>query len=243
MRTFGLIGFPLTHSFSPRYFKEKFEKEGIEGAEYLPFQLDEIEDFEKLVEKRNPVGINVTIPYKKQVIDHLDELSPEAKRIGAVNTITFIDGHRKGHNTDIYGFHYSLLELLDGAQITDALVLGTGGAAQAVQYVLEEMNICYHNVSRRAEFLNYEDLNEEIIKKHKLIINTTPLGTYPKQDGYPNIPYEYLSDQHYLYDLVYNPPVTRFMQKGMDQGAKAMNGLKMLHLQAERAWEIWNEEI
>ena len=241
MRTFGLIGHPLTHSFSPKYFGKKFGDEGIDDASYSAFDISDIDQLEDLISQKSPIGLNVTIPYKKEVINYLDELSPEAKRIGAVNTIKFVDGHRKGFNTDIYGFHYSLLELLGGYDVENALILGTGGAAQAVQYVLEELDICYHNVSRKTGYLNYEDLNETIISKNRLIINTTPLGTYPNEEQCPDIPYQFLSKEHFLYDLVYNPDTTTFMKKGLAHGAKVKNGLQMLHLQAERAWEIWNE--
>jgi shikimate dehydrogenase len=240
MRTFGLIGYPLTHSFSPGYFKEKFKKEGVLNSEYEAFELKSIGDIDILISERDPLGLNVTIPYKKGVIAFLDELSPEAKRIGAVNTIKIENDIRKGYNTDIYGFQTSLLNFLGDQKPTNALILGTGGAAQAVQYVLEELDICYHNVSRQMGFLNYEDLDEAIIKKHTLLVNTTPLGTYPKTNTFPDIPYRYLTNQHYLYDLVYNPSETLFMKKGKQMGAKVKNGLDMLHLQAEKSWEIWN---
>ncbi|MEE9372439.1 MAG: shikimate dehydrogenase [Saprospiraceae bacterium] len=240
MRTFGLIGYPLTHSFSPRYFKDKFKKEGVLNSEYKTFELNSINDFENLLIKTNPVGLNVTIPYKKDIIALLDHLSPEAKRIGAVNTIKIENDIRTGYNTDIYGFQHSLLNLVGNNIPKNALILGTGGAAQAIQYVLEELDICYHNVSRKLGFLKYSDLDEAIIKSHALIINTTPLGTYPKSKTYPKIPYDFITKDHVLHDLVYNPPVTEFMKRGKKAGAKVKNGLEMLHLQAEKAWEIWN---
>jgi len=243
MRTFGLIGYPLKHSFSPGYFKNKFEKEGILNSEYRLFEITGIDELENLINNHMPLGLNVTIPYKQQVIAYLDELSPEAKKIGAVNTIKIVDGIAKGYNTDIFGFQESLTSLFGDVKPNAALVLGTGGAAQAVQYVLEELDIMYHNVSRRQGFVNYEDLDKALITKHQLIINTTPLGTYPNADNCPHIPYEFLSTDHILYDLVYNPAETLFMRKGKMKGAKVKNGLEMLHLQAEKAWEIWNEEL
>ena len=241
MRTFGLIGKSLNYSFSPGYFKSKFEREGILNSEYCLFELSDIDEITKLLEERKPIGLNVTIPYKKKIIEFLDDLSPEAKRIGAVNTITFKDGITKGYNTDIFGFHESLINFCGDTKPKAALVLGTGGAAKAVQYVLEELDIVYHNVSRRQGYVNYEDLDRALMKKHLLIINTTPLGTYPKVWNCPNIPYEYLQHDHLLFDLVYNPEETLFMKKGKDAGARVVNGLEMLHHQAEKAWEIWNE--
>ncbi len=240
MRTYGLIGYPLTHSFSPGYFKLKFEKEGILNSEYKAFELEVIDDLEELISNHSPRGLNVTIPYKKAVIDFLDELSPEAKRIGAVNTIKIDGDLRIGYNTDIYGFQESLERFIGDEKPEDALVLGTGGAAQAIQYVLEELDICYHNVSRRSGYLNYGDLDEPMMKKHQLIINTTPLGTYPNTLAFPDIPYEYLSKDHFLYDLVYNPAATEFMKRGKSADARVKNGLDMLYLQAEKSWDIWN---
>jgi len=241
MRTFGLIGYPLTHSFSPGYFKEKFEKEGILNSEYCLFPLENIDEIVSLVEEKQPAGLNVTIPYKEKIISYLDELSPEAKKVGAINTIKFRDGRSEGHNTDIYGFEVSLKGLYGDNKPDDALILGTGGAAKAVQYVLEELDIMYHNVSRRHSYVGYEDLDQGIMKSHHLIINTTPLGMRPNFDNCPKIPYEYLTEDHLLFDLIYNPEKTLFMKKGEAQGARVKNGLEMLHLQAEKSWEIWNE--
>ncbi len=241
MRTFGLIGYPLKHSFSPEYFMKKFVKEGIINSEYCLFELENMEHIIDLVEAKKPSGLNVTIPYKEQVLPYMDELSQEAKKTGAVNTIKFRGEICIGYNTDIYGFEVSLRQLYGRNKPVNALILGTGGAAKAVQYVLEEHNIMYQNVSRRQGYLNYEDLDVGLINAHLLIINTTPLGTYPNVNNCPRIPYHFLTKRHLLYDLVYNPQETLFLKQGEARGAKTMNGLNMLHLQAEKAWEIWND--
>lgn len=243
MRTFGLIGYPLKHSFSPGYFKRKFKEESIINSEYRLFEISSIEKIENIIEKYDPAGLNVTIPYKEMVLDYLDELSPSAKRIGAVNTIKFTDGLRKGFNTDIYGFEKTLVEIYGEEKPKAALILGTGGAAKAVQYVLEELDIVYHNISRRQGYLNYEDIDKGLMEAHHLLINTTPLGTYPNVNNSPNIPYDFIDERHILYDLVYNPELTLFLKHGKSRGAKIKNGLEMLHLQAEKAWEIWNDHL
>ena len=241
MRTFGLIGYPLKHSFSPGFFKKKFQSEGIINSEYNLFPLTHINEIVDLVEEKQPLGLNVTIPYKEQVIPYIDELSPDAKKIGAVNTIKFRKDRSEGYNTDTYGFEVSLKNLYGKQKPTNALILGTGGAAKAVQFVLEELDIMYHNVSRRQGYFGYDDLDEGMMAAHQLIINTTPLGMSPNQAMCPNIPYQYLTKYHLLYDLVYNPEKTRFMELGAAQGSKVKNGLEMLHLQAEKSWEIWND--
>ena len=241
MRTFGLIGFPLKHSFSPGYFKSKFQLEGILNSEYRLFPLSNIDEIVDLVEEKQPLGLNVTIPYKEQVIPYIDNLSPDAKMIGAVNTIKFRADRSEGYNTDTYGFEVSLKAFYGKNKPKNALILGTGGASKAVQFVLEELDIMYHNVSRRQGYFGYEDLDEGIIKAHQLIINTTPLGMNPNNEMCPKIPYQYLTKDHLLYDLVYNPEKTQFMKLGEAQGSKVKNGLEMLHLQAEKSWEIWND--
>jgi shikimate dehydrogenase len=241
MRTFGLIGYPLKHSFSPQYFKNKFKEEGILNSEYCLFELDDVSKVVELVESVKPAGLNVTIPYKEMILPYLDELSPAAKKIGAVNTIKFNEDYGVGYNTDVYGFEISLKELYGENKPENALILGTGGAAKAVQYVLEELDIVYHNVSRRQGFMNYEDIDQKLIEVHTLIVNTTPLGTFPDINNAPKIPYKYLTDQHLLYDLVYNPDKSLFMKQGEAYGARVKNGLEMLQLQAEKAWEIWNQ--
>lgn len=244
---FGLIGYPLSHSFSKRYFAQKFEKAGITDKFYDLFPLENIDLFPQLlVNNPNFAGINVTIPYKEQVLPFLDEIEADAAAIGAVNTIKFQDGKLIGFNTDVYGFEQSLLPLLnqkyDSQQSLKALVLGTGGASKAVVHALKKLNIEPVYVSRTAgdnQFI-YSDLTKEIIEKHLIIVNTTPLGMSPNVDTCPNIPYEFLTENHLLYDLVYNPEITMFLQQGLDKKATIKNGLEMLHFQAEKAWEIWN---
>jgi len=241
-RQYGLIGFPLSHSFSRNYFSEKFEREGIQNATYENFPLENIHLFPGLCEKYTRLrGLNVTIPYKESVIAFLDELNEEARLIGAVNTILFAEGKRTGFNTDAWGFEHSLVPLLL-PQDAAALVLGTGGASKAVTYVLDKLGINWKYVSRRGgeNVIGYEELTANDILTHHLIINTTPLGMYPETNSLPALPYASLTAQHFLYDLVYNPEVTAFLQKGIDKGARVKNGLDMLQLQAERAWEIWN---
>jgi shikimate dehydrogenase len=241
LKKYGLIGYPLTHSFSKGYFSEKFEKEGIENAVYDTYPLEKINDFIPLL-RNNPslVGLNVTIPYKEAVIPYLDELSAEAKIIGAVNTIKIINGKKIGFNSDVVGFEESLLKHLKPIH-NNALVLGTGGAAKAVWFVLEKLNIPYIKVSRTANenAIAYKDVSEDLIKNHLLIINTTPLGMSPNLETKPEIPYQALTRNHFLYDLVYNPPRTQFLEMGQKMGATIQNGLPMLHGQAERSWEIW----
>ncbi|GJM31299.1 MAG: shikimate 5-dehydrogenase [Saprospiraceae bacterium] len=243
---FGLIGYPLSHSFSKKYFNEKFIEEGLsEDFYYELFPLERIELFPELLVKYEQFrGINVTIPYKQQIIPFLDILSDEASAIGAVNTILIKNGQSKGYNTDVYGFEKSLTDKLEnaGIQPENALILGTGGAAKAVHYVLEKKGINFSYVSRNKEVsgvLTYQELTEKIIKSHQLIINTTPLGMYPKIDTLPNIPYHYLGKEHLLFDLVYNPKETAFLKEGKKRKSTIINGLEMLHLQAEQAWTIW----
>lgn len=246
----GLIGFPLTHSFSAKYFADKFENESIKGFTYENFEIPKIEDFPDVI-KNNPeiIGLNVTIPYKEQIIPYLDELDEEAKEIGAVNTIKVIrtkDGVKlKGYNTDIYGFRETLKPLLKMNHYK-ALILGTGGAAKAVEYVLRKIGLSVLYVSRNPKSEKekiYDELNAFAVKDFPVIVNSTPLGMHPKVDVCPAIPYEALSEDNLLYDLIYNPAETLFMKKGAEQGAITQNGLGMLKLQAEKAWEIWSEEL
>ena len=242
MKQLGLIGYPLSHSFSKKYFSDKFSNEKIEGYHYDLFPLENIQELTKLLkEHSNLVGLNVTIPYKEQVMPFLDEISESAKGIGAVNTIRIENGQLKGFNTDAYGFEKSLKAFLKPHH-QYALILGTGGAAKAVQYVLEQLNIEYKYVSRTPdeEQFSYSELNEKILEKYQVIVNTTPLGMYPKTEQCPNIPYQYLTNKHLLYDLVYNPKESLFLKNGKEKGASIKNGLEMLHLQAEKAWSIWN---
>lgn len=251
MRLFALIGFPLKHSFSKKYFSEKFENEKIDNCKYELFELSNINSFPELLSQYSDLeGINVTIPHKQNIIPFLTALdTASAGRIGAVNCIKVkSDGQLIGYNTDYYGFKSSLdewfLKTNISAQSFKALVLGNGGAAKAVFAALKDLGIEYKIVSRQAseQTIQYSELNHEIIKSHQLIINTSPVGTFPKTEECPDIPYHFLDQNHFLYDLVYNPEETLFLQKGKSFGAATHNGLKMLHLQAEKAWKIWNQE-
>lgn len=243
MKKFGLIGYPLGHSFSKKFFSEKFEKEGISECEYDLYPIESIELFPNLVSKigKELVGLNCTIPYKAAIIPFLDSLSEEANSIQAVNTIFFSDGIKKGFNTDIPGFESTLINFIP-TSLKKALVLGNGGSAKAVKYVLNRLGIEYKVVSRNPDLLGlaYTDLNRDIFTDYNLIVNTTPLGMYPKVDSCPDLDYSQLGASHYLYDLVYNPTKTLFLQHGEKQGAHIMNGLPMLVAQAEASWKIWN---
>lgn len=242
MRQFGLIGRNISYSFSKSYFAEKFKNENIVDAVYNVFDLKQIDEVEKVFETEGLIGFNVTIPYKQEIISFLDELSPEAKSIGAVNTVLIKDGKRIGHNTDCYGFHHSLEPLLESHH-KKALVLGNGGAAKAVYYILDLLQIKYKIVSRAKSdnYLTYEELDEEVINNHQIIINCSPVGTFPNVENSPSLPYQLINEKHLLYDLIYNPPLTKFLENGKNQGAKIKNGHEMLILQAEKAWDIWNK--
>lgn len=248
MRTFGLIGYPLEHSFSPSFFSKKFEKENI-NARYDLFPIEDISDFPKILKNYPGLeGLNVTIPYKESIIPYLDDTSKEAKEIEAVNTIKITKKNSrsflKGFNTDVFGFYESLVNFLPTTTNIKALILGTGGAAKAVAWVLKKEGIRYNTVSRQSTLgdLNYNDLTGEIIKDHKLIINTTPLGMHPNTGQAPPIPYQHLTSHHFCYDLIYNPEKTTFLKESENQGAAIKNGLEMLQLQAEKSWEIWNSK-
>lgn len=247
MKRFGLIGYPLGHSFSKKYFTEKFEKEGIEGCEYELYPLEAIDELPDLIKsEKGLTGLNVTIPYKEQVIKFLDEIDPKAKSIGAVNCIKIQGKKLKGYNTDYIGFKDSLMKFVGPNPIPEkALILGTGGASKAIKAALEDLSIEYQFVSRNPSEgkLSYDLLNTQysILNTAKLIINTTPLGTAPNTEALPDLPYHQLTEHHYLYDLVYNPLITAFMQKGIDAKCWVKNGLEMLHGQAEAAWEIWRD--
>ena len=243
-RLFGLIGFPLSHSFSKKYFTEKFAREGITNSAYELFPIARIDELGSVIAANpNLIGLNVTIPYKQQVIPFLDELEESARRVGAVNTIAFRQGRLIGYNTDVYGFGTSLNGFLAGDPIESALVLGTGGASKAVCRVLEQMNMPFQLVSRTSGtgHLTYDRITPSDIRSNRLIINTTPLGMTPEVDRLPEIPYAHLTSRHYLFDLIYNPEVTRFLQTGAEFGASVRNGMEMLILQAEQSWSIWNE--
>lgn len=244
MKTYGLVGYPLGHSFSKSFFEELFLHLGVDGeCEYRNFALPNKDLVRELIQSGEMDGLSVTIPYKREVLEFVDQLDQAAKAVGAVNCIAFRSGVSIGYNTDIIGFRQSLLEFLDGQAIERALILGTGGAALAVKYVLEELKIKVTFVSRDQAPGNYtyRQLDREVMQAHRLIVNTTPLGMWPDTESCPAIPFEELSSNHYLYDLVYNPQVTRFMQMGASNGAHVMGGLSMLHLQALAAWEIWNK--
>lgn len=237
MKRFGLIGHRLDHSFSSAYFQEKFYREGIEGCQYDSFPLNTIDNLELLIKEKQPKGLNVTIPYKESVIPFLDELSPAASEIGAVNTILFKDGLRIGHNTDYIGFRDSIKKY----SFQKALILGTGGAAKAIAYALKELKIDYAFVSRsESADYSYEELDEKTLQEYQLIVNCTPLGTVPKTEEFPPIPYAFLSEQHFLYDLIYNPAESTFLRYGKARACRIKNGLEMLERQAEKSWEIWN---
>ena len=243
MERYGLIGYPLDHSFSPRYFFEKFKQEGIDNCTYNTFPLPSIEEFLRLLQDYPDLrGLNVTVPYKEAVLPYLTELDDVARTIGAVNTIKIDGGHFKGFNTDVTGFDQSISPRLL-PQHRQALILGTGGSSKAICYCLEQkgLNIAFVSRSKEKGAYTYDDLTEEVINAHQLIINTTPVGMYPVVDKCPPIPYEYVSSLHLLVDLVYNPPETVFTRMGQQFGAMAMNGYEMLQLQAEASWRIWQE--
>jgi len=249
MDLYGIVGFPLTHSFSPRYFTGKFEREGID-AEYVKFEIPDISLFPEIIFSNvNLKGLNVTIPYKEQIMKYLDRLDSQAEDIGAINVIKVQRDNDKveliGYNSDIVGFQNSIQPLLDKSAHAQALILGTGGASKAVAKGLENLNIDFVFVSRTAKAgqLTYQDLTREVINKYKVIVNTSPLGTYPDIDAAPDIPYQYISSDHLLYDLVYNPAETKFLRLGKEQGAIVKNGVEMLELQALAAWDIWNSKI
>lgn len=243
MRQFGLIGYPLTHSFSKKFFTEKFERENLTDCRYDTFSIPSIDDLPGVL-KNNPElrGINVTIPYKENVLSFLDEKTALVKKIKACNCIKISDGKLSGHNTDAPAFERSLKEKLQPHH-TKALILGTGGAAKAVEYSLRQLNISYKYVSRKpsAKSFSYEQLTEPLMQEYTLVINTTPLGMHPNIIEAPQIPYHALTSRHYLFDLIYNPEKTLFLQKGEKQGAVIKNGYEMLVFQAEESWRIWNE--
>lgn len=243
MTKYGLIGYPLSHSFSKKYFTEKFERESIQDHEYELFPIDQISQLPSLLHtETNLKGLNVTIPYKEQVIPYLDELTEVVKEIQACNCIRILDGKLIGYNTDVIGFEKTLYSKLSNHH-QRALVLGTGGASKAVHFVLKKKGIDFLEVSRtKGEGrITYQEIDEQVIASHTLIINTTPLGMYPNVEEAPDLPYHLLSDQHYLYDLVYNPAKTKFLLEGESRGAVIENGVDMLVIQAEASWDIWNQ--
>jgi shikimate dehydrogenase len=242
MRRFGLIGYPLTHSFSQKYFTEKFGREKINDCTYSNFSLRSIDELPAVLADPELFGLNVTIPYKQQVIPFLVELSPVVEAIGACNCIRIVGGRLIGHNTDVAGFERSLHRQLKPYH-RRALVLGTGGASKAVEYVLRKLGIGYRLVSRRPRpdtgDIGYDEIDGELLAEALLIINTTPVGMYPNVGECPPLPYAALTSRHYLYDLVYNPERTLFLQRGAERGAAVENGHEMLIIQAEESWRIW----
>lgn len=247
MRQFGLIGFPLSHSFSKKYFTEKFEKEKLTDCSYELYPLASIDQYSSLVKNTELSGLNVTIPYKESIIPFLDALDPLAEKIGAVNCIKFENGKSKGYNTDAFGFKQSIKPFIE-TQHERALILGTGGASKAVFHVLNEIGIDCYFVSRDKsqvdthKAFNYDELNEYVMNAFKLIVNTSPVGTYPSINECPAIPYEFIGKGYLLYDLIYNPEETLFLNKGRALGAVGINGLSMLQQQAEEAWRIWTQK-
>lgn len=238
---YGLLGKNISYSFSKGYFTEKFKKLELKDHSYENFDIQTISEFPNIIQKNRLKGLNVTIPYKEQILSFLDEIDEKAKKIGAVNTIKFAENGLHGFNTDIFGFEESIKPFLE-AHHNKALILGTGGASKAIRFVLEELGITYNYVSRSSNptTLNYSLLDKPILEEHTVIINCTPLGTFPEIQNKPNIPYQYLNKNHLLFDLVYNPLKTKFLRLGEEKGALVCNGLKMLELQADKSWEIWN---
>ncbi len=244
-KIFGLIGQTVSHSFSKSYFDEKFFREGLRDHHYELFPLDDVTEIEELIKNTKGLsGLNVTIPYKEQVMGYLDEVNPAAKKIGAVNVIKIRDGKRTGFNTDMDAFHETIEKWLPKGRKFNALILGTGGSSKSVREALTKLKIPFKLVSREAAKgkYTYQDLEKkpEIIKESNLIINTTPLGMHPNTNAMPPIDYEQLTPDHFVYDLIYNPARTLFLQKAEMRGATAKNGLEMLHVQAEKSWDIWN---
>ena len=243
MRKFGLIGYPLSHSFSKKYFTEKFARENIAGCIYELYPIHNISELPQLLNEQRLEGLNVTIPYKKHVLQFLDEATDAVAQMEACNCILIKNGKLLGYNTDVTGFEKTFAPHLKPSH-QKALILGTGGAAAAVEFTLKKLGIQYLFVSRQQSSspncITYNDLNDEVMQQHTIIINTTPLGTYPDIHFCPSIPYQYITGQHYLYDLVYNPAKTLFLQKGEEQKATIENGAQMLIIQAEESWKIWN---
>lgn len=244
-KQFGLIGKNIEYSFSRKFFSEKFSSDNkYSNYDYTNYDIESIHDLNNVFNSKNLCGLNVTIPYKEKIISFLDKISDEAEQIGAVNTICFENGSKVGYNTDIFGFTESLkMNKIDN--IDSALILGTGGAAKMIIYFCNKNNIPFNVVSRQESNLNlsYNELNEDIFKKRVLIVNCTPLGTYPDIKKCPKLPYELINKENILFDLVYNPSETLFMKKGKEIGCKTLNGYQMLRLQAEKSWEIWADYI
>ena len=247
MRKFGLIGFPLGHSFSKQYFTDKFISESIPDCSYENFELKNLDKIRDLVQHDPDIcGLNITIPYKSEIIEYLNDADNEAVEIGAVNVLKIKrEKNRpvlKGFNTDIFGFRESLTSHLHGRKINNAIILGTGGSSKAIAHVLKKAGIRLILISRSPGrgYITYNDLTDKMLIENELIVNATPLGMFPEIDKKPDLNYRCLNENHILFDLVYNPSVTAFLKKGKEQGCKIIGGLEMLHLQAEKSWEIWN---
>ena len=240
-KIYGLLGKNIDYSFSKNFFSKKFKNENI-NSKYLNFDIQNISEFKSVISDKNISGLNVTIPYKEDIIKYIDKISSDAKSIGAVNTIKISNEKLTGFNTDHIGFSKSIEKINGFKNIESALILGSGGASKAVQFALEKMNIKYTVVSRSnsTECINYDQVSEKIIKNHKLIVNCTPLGTFPDVERCPEIEYRFLSPFNILYDLVYNPEQSSFLSKGLKAGCKIKNGLEMLEIQAIESWKIWN---
>ena len=242
LKRYGLIGKNIEYSFSRGYFKEKFENENLPDCSYENFDLNHISEVKEVLGTPGIFGLNVTIPYKREIIPFLDKLSPAAAKMNAVNTIKFEnDGSISGHNTDVFGFEKSLLELVPDPP-KKALILGTGGASSAIAYVFDKLNIDFSFVSRSEgdNTIKYKAVDASLLPQHLLIINASPVGTFPDIEIAPALPYKGLNKNHVLYDLIYNPLETQFLKEGKTRGCKTSNGLKMLEYQAEKSWEIWN---
>jgi len=240
MKTFGLVGKSLSHSFSSQYFSEKFYKENITNCQYLNFEIDDISNVKKLISENDILGLNITVPYKTSIIPFLDGVSDESKEINAVNAVKVVNGKLYGFNTDIIGFKKSISPILDNRKT--ALVLGNGGSSKSVQYVLNNLDINFKVVSRNTK-LDYQHVDKEIMETTDVIINCTPLGMYPETESYPKIPYDFLNSKHLLFDLVYNPKQSKFLTFGLAKNCIVKNGLEMLHIQAEESWNIWNNNV
>ena len=240
MKKYALLGKSLSHSFSEQYFSEKFFKEGINNTEYINLELDNLNNLKDKIKELNLSGFNVTVPYKIEIISKLDFISNQAKTINAVNTVKVIEGKLHGFNTDVVGFTKSISPLLNKRR--KALVLGNGGSSKAIQFALHKLNINWKVVSRNTDF-DYRQITKKTIDSVEIIINCTPLGTYPKIEEYPQLPYNLLNSKHLLYDLVYNPKKTKFLTFGLANNCSIKNGEEMLVLQAEESWKIWNSDI
>lgn len=242
LRHFGLLGKNISYSFSAGYFTEKFKQLDLDNHSYVNFDLQNIEEIKNvLAQDKDIVGFNITIPYKEAIIPFLTEIDPKAKEIGAVNTVKITKNGLKGYNTDVYGF-YKSIEPFIKSHHKKALILGTGGASKAVKHALIDLGLEIQFVSRTASEnkLSYEMLTKQVMEQHQVIVNCSPIGTFPNTEAKPAIPYEFLTEGHLVFDLIYNPPKTAFMKYAEANGATAVNGSKMLELQAEKAWEIWN---